>query len=316
MSSLIVYGDSYSDIHIESKRTNGPLWSQILSKQWNTSLVSFAQSGSSICPSKTRENWLEKQVGQSLSNIQQGNIYAIFLGVTDMLETKNDDKNEQWIQCIRDQVTFIRNKDPEARILILGVPALDFSPYAKMHEELRLKEKIMKFNVDLEEKVEEWKETEQIEFYNTYLMFSDLLGDPSSAHIDNVDDAYWEACQGQCKDQVNSYLWWDTIHMTGAGHTTLANSIASNEFFNMKATTPATTSFEEESSSGELETSSTGQTTMQDYTQCLSWLLLGCLVMMVFYSLRHNRYFVNIKNKIQSKTSKLYRKNHHDYTLV
>lgn len=174
----------------------------------------------------------------------------------------------------------------------------------------------MKFNVDLEEKVEEWKETEQIEFYNTYLMFSDLLGDPSSAHIDNVDDAYWEACQGQCKDQVNSYLWWDTIHMTGAGHTTLANSIASNEFFNIKATTPATTPFEEESSSGELETSSTGQTTMQDYTQCLSWLLLGCLVMMVFYSLRHNRYFVNIKNKIQSKTSKLYRKNHHDYTLV
>lgn len=97
------------DIHIESKRTNGPLWSQILSKQWNTSLVSFAQSGSSICPSKTRENWLEKQVGQSLSNIQQGNIYAIFLGVTDMLETKNDDKNEQWIQCIRDQVVKSRN---------------------------------------------------------------------------------------------------------------------------------------------------------------------------------------------------------------
>lgn len=43
-------------------------------------------------------------MGQSLSNIQQGNIYAIFLGVTDMIDTKSDDKNEQWIQCIKDQV--------------------------------------------------------------------------------------------------------------------------------------------------------------------------------------------------------------------
>ncbi|KAG1465620.1 hypothetical protein G6F56_004849 [Rhizopus delemar] len=292
--SLIVYGDSYSDITTQ-KRTNGPLWSQIIAKQWNTPLVSFAQSGAKICPSQTHSSWLQKQVLES--NAQPGDIHVIFLGTTDIVESKEPTtKHNTWIQCIKDQVTFIHQQNPEARILIMGIPALDFSPYARTHPDL--KEKIMKFNVDLEESVEEWKENATLEFYNTYSMFSDLLGDPSAAHIENVEEAYWDVCQGQCQTEINQYLWWDSIHMTGAGHSALAQGLVTSEFFGQKVM-ESTTEKEE--------------MITQDYTQCLSWLLLGCVLMMLLYSFRHNRFFASLKSKIQMTTSKF---KNNDYTLV
>lgn len=171
----------------------------------------------------------------------------------------------------------------------------------------------MSFKVDLEEKVEEWKgQDKNIEFYDTYLMFSNLLGDPSEAKITNVDDAYWDKCQGQCNDEMNQYLWWDSLHMTGAGHIAMAKEIASFEFFGIKASEPTSILAEAEDTVD--NNSHNGSNLSQNYIQCLSWLLLGCVFMMIIYSFRHSRFITSLKSKLHSKTSRLYRNK--DYTLV
>lgn len=196
----------------------------------------------------------------------------------------------------------------------MSVPALEFSPYALTHSEetTNLKQNIIDFNVALEEKVAEWHSeiSEKIEFFDTYLVFSDVLGDPSVANIENVDDAYWDKCQGKCSEDIDSYLWYDNIHVTGAGHKAIANTVQSKEFFNLQGLTADATS---------------GNSTLEDitgvsfkYTRYVSWLIFGAILLMMLYMFRHNRTVLSLKKKIQTNAAKLYsrRNNHTDYTLV
>lgn len=198
----------------------------------------------------------------------------------------------------------------------MGVPALEFSPYATTHKEAakNLKQNIMKFNVALEEEVTEWQQNiKNIEFFDTYLVFSDLYGDSSSANIDNMDDAYWDICQGKCSEKMNSYLWWDSVHVTGAGHKAISTTIQSKEFFNLKAIGAS------ETESLDSENSISGLS--HQYSRGLSWFLLACILLMFLYMFRHNRFVVSLKKKIQTKASKVYpltsnRNQNHEYTLV
>ncbi|KAI7904097.1 uncharacterized protein BX663DRAFT_530673 [Cokeromyces recurvatus] len=326
---LIVYGDSYSDIHQGTKRTNGPVWSQRLATQWNTQLVSFAKSGATFCENnKVNGSWLKKQALEdtitSNGTTSKSTVHAIFLGVTDLIETKGEVKNiSEWLQCIKDQVLFINSNNPNSRIIIMGVPALEFSPYATAHKTstAQLKQNIIDFNVALEEEVLEWGNelSAEIEFFDTYLVFSDVLGDPSVANIENVDDAYWETCQGQCKDKVDDYLWWDNIHVTGSGQKAIANTILSKEFFNMKGL-GVDPSLEMESSSSDNTSFRSSYTSLpSDYTNCLSWLALLALLGIILYLFRHNRAVVSLKKKLQTKASKVNpftSRNHSEYTIV
>lgn len=95
------------DLHVESKRTNGPVWSEVLAEQWDAKLISFARSGARICPpSNPKSSWLKKQVDESLLSIEKGSIHAIFLGTTDLVVAKGNtqSRNKEWIGCIEDQV--------------------------------------------------------------------------------------------------------------------------------------------------------------------------------------------------------------------
>lgn len=203
------------------------------------------------------------------------------------------------------------SNDPDSRIIIMGVPAFEFSPYAKTHKQVtaQLKQNIIDFNVALEEEVLEWNtDSKQIEFFDTYLVFSDLLGDPSVANIENVDDAYWDKCQGKCKEDMDSYLWWDSIHVTGAGHKAIANTIQSKGFFQLEGTKASS-----ESSLDDM----TGLP--QNYIRGLSWVILGTILIMIIYMFRHNRLIVSLKKRIQTKATKIYpsnRNQNHEYTLV
>ncbi|KAI9472207.1 MAG: hypothetical protein EXX96DRAFT_583259 [Benjaminiella poitrasii] len=324
---LIVYGDSYSDIHQGTRRTNGPVWSQELASQWGTELVSFAKSGATFCANnKANGSWLKKQVEQDSITLDEtttkSTVHMIFLGVTDLVETKGKVKKvDEWLQCIKDQVFFIASKHPNPRIVLMGVPALEFSPYAATHKAstVELKQNIIDFNVALEEEVLEWRNelsttasTAHIEFFDTYLVFSDVLGDPSIAKTENVEDAYWEACQGQCTDNIDDYLWWDNIHVTGAGQRAIANTIQSKEFFDLKGTL-----VDSGTDSPSLSNDITGFP--QDYTKHFSWLVLLALFGIILYIFRHNRVVVSLKKKIQTNASKIYpfsKRNHQDYTLV
>jgi hypothetical protein len=193
----------------------------------------------------------------------------------------------------------------------MGVPAFEFSPYAQAHEQsiAQLKQNIIDFNVALEEEVTEWgTDSKKIEFFDTYLVFSDLLGDPSVAKIDNVDDAYWDKCQGKCKEEMDSYLWWDSIHVTGAGHKAIANTIESKGFFDLESKPLAS-----ESSMNDMID------LPQNYIRGLSWVILGAILVMIIYMFRHNRLIVSLKKSLQTKAAKIYpsnRNQNHEYTLV
>ena len=198
----------------------------------------------------------------------------------------------------------------------MGVPALEYSPYAATKKETAttLKQNIMDFNVALEEEVSTWQEdNKNIEFFDTYLAFSDTLGDPSIAKIDNVEDSYWDKCQGQCNENMNSYLWWDSVHVTGAGHRAIASTIQSKKYFDLKST--------ETSSLDEFENITTSGVYSKQYTRCVSWFILACILMMFLYMFRHNKFVVYLKKTIQTKvfrmhSSKTSRGSNHEYALV
>lgn len=72
---------------------------------------------------------------------------------------------------------------------------------------------------------------QQIVFIDNNFLFNDILGNPAGYGIEDVENAYWSQCQGRCNASMNSYLWWDSIHLTGAGHRAIAeNMINSNPF--------------------------------------------------------------------------------------
>ncbi|OBZ91452.1 hypothetical protein A0J61_00489 [Choanephora cucurbitarum] len=314
---ITVYGDSYSDVQLATKRSNGPIWSEQLAKVWDTQLVSKATPGATFC-SNTKPNgsWLQKQVHDdiTLNSQDKSTVQIIFLGVTDLIETKGEATPhiKEWIRCIEDQIKFLYSLNPKSRIVVMGVPALEFSPYAMTHKSdtANLKQNIIEFNVALEEQILDWRTdvSDQIEFFDTYLAFSDVLGDPSVLHIEDVENAYWDRCQGQCVDPIDSYLWWDTIHLTGAGHKAISNTLQSKEFFQLQPI-----SVEETGSMNELV-----PVIPQKYIRCVSWFMLGAIVVMIFYMFRHNRVVVSLKKRIQTKAAMMYSssRNTHEYTLV
>lgn len=209
------------------------------------------------------------------------------------------------------------SNNPESRIVIMGVPALEFSPYASTHKSAAndLKQNIVDFNVALEEEVTDWKDSyKNVEFFDTYLVFSEMLADTSIATIDNVEDAYWDKCQGKCNDKIDSYLWWDNVHITGAGHKAISNVIESKEYFNLKSTTTQATS--------SLDSMESLTGLPNDYIRVISWLVLISILAMLFYMFRHNRAILSLKQKLNTKIHKAYpslsasNRNNHEYSLV
>lgn len=113
----------------------------------------------------------------------------------------------------------IRRRDPESSVLLLGLPPIEFSPFYTQHETESRKEKqrVMAYNVGIEDMA-----TTDIAFVDVYTAFSAAMGDPAPYHLKDVESAYWDVCQGRCLDPVDSYLWWDNIHLTGG---TVANRL-------------------------------------------------------------------------------------------
>ncbi|KAI8886899.1 hypothetical protein K501DRAFT_212854 [Backusella circina FSU 941] len=314
---LYVYGDSYSDSKIETRRTNGPLWSEQLAEAWGTTLVSNAEHGARFCQNKTFKNsksWLKKQIESSPSRDENEgkSVHVVFLGVTELIETKGSAQDiEDWVECLKEEVTYLSTHKPNAHIVVMGVPPIEFSPYAVSNTLQGLKEKAMGLNVAIEEAVLDWQQalSTRVEFFDTYLVFTDLLGDLSNSKIKDVENAYWDKCQGLCKDDVDSYLWWDTIHMTGSGHKAISDAIQAKELFDIKTTSAASS-----------ETGLEPIGLSPQYMRCLSWFVLGCAIVVMMYMSRHNRIIVSLRKKFRANLGKIYPSSsshqNHEYTLV
>ncbi|CDH50090.1 hypothetical protein RO3G_03737 [Lichtheimia corymbifera JMRC:FSU:9682] len=228
MSTLFVYGDSYSDVNDRTRQTNGPLWSENLARAWDIPLKSYAQSGASACTRPDFPSDLTRQLQAAKPAIEsakdQNNIHAVFIGNTDMADGKTTDV-EPLVDCVKQHVLELSRLDPNAEILVIGLLPLDFSPYYLAHkkEQSIIKQRTQSYNVGLEDGADSWN----AQFVDTYTHFSYVLNDPAEYNMDNVEDAYWETCQGSCLDPVDNYLWWDQVHMTGAGHRALSNELVS-----------------------------------------------------------------------------------------
>ncbi|KAI8366023.1 uncharacterized protein BYT42DRAFT_150919 [Radiomyces spectabilis] len=221
---LYVYGDSYSDIRDGNQKSNGPLWSERLADRWGLQLKSLAEQGARACPSSATSvvsssfSSLADQVQQRTTSSASQDVHAIFIGVTDVVNTKEKLEAEALRDCVKQQIFNIQQTDANARILLFGLPPLEFSPYYAK-EPSKIKGRIMEYNAALEDMVNDWDSvngaTASLSYVDLSTLFGAVLGDPSEYRLLDVENAYWDKCQGRCNDPVNNYLWWDAIHITG-----------------------------------------------------------------------------------------------------
>ncbi|KAF7722591.1 hypothetical protein EC973_002944 [Apophysomyces ossiformis] len=225
------------------------------------------------------------------------NTHAILAGITDIIEFEKFDTTA-WLKCLKQHTSSILESDPNGNVLLLGIPPLEFAPFYKNHtdQSSEIKQRVMEINAALEDMS---NDNSKLTFFDTYGLFSDVLGDPSQFNIKHVDEAYWDVCQGQCLDSIDSYLWWDKIHMTGAGHKAMANAILAKQQPSETSSRPLPLP----SSTGQSTTTEQSSTTEQhstvpddvsngDHVQYASWLVLfGLFVGLAIFVMRPGSQF-------------------------
>lgn len=55
----------------------------------------------------------------------------------------------------------------------------------------------------------------EMDLVDVNALISDMVGNPGDFGFKNASGAYWDVCQGQCTDDMDTYVWWDSIHLTG-----------------------------------------------------------------------------------------------------
>lgn len=75
------------------------------------------------------------------------------------------------------------------------------------------------------EKMNKHSQHLELDLVDIHKLLDDIVDNPELFGLKNARDSYWEACQGLCADDINSYVWWDKTHLTGGVHRLIANSI-------------------------------------------------------------------------------------------
>ncbi|KAG1464501.1 hypothetical protein G6F46_003004 [Rhizopus delemar] len=252
IKNIIVFGDSYSDVGNYQRLTNGPLWSENLAAAWDASLYSFAFSGAvcnnSVYPKQTSkqyipsiEDQLEMYYHQNLNLNPQETVVAIWVGVNDIYKTFEMREGEQQanlkrvVDCISSNVRNARRIFSTNKFIVFGVPPLEKIPYyADSPLRLSREQAANELNEYLLKEVQKMNKHLQsvdIDFMDIHQLLDHIVQKPNSFNIKNAVDAYWDACQGQCSDDINSYVWWDKAHLTGGVHRLIADSIAQSGSF-------------------------------------------------------------------------------------
>lgn len=58
----------------------------------------------------------------------------------------------------------------------------------------------------------------EMDLVDVNALISDMVGNPEDFGFKNASSAYWDVCQGQCTDDMDTYVWWDSIHLTGGNN--------------------------------------------------------------------------------------------------
>ncbi|KAG1234968.1 hypothetical protein G6F68_003323 [Rhizopus microsporus] len=249
IKNIVVFGDSYSDTGNHQKLTNGPLWSQNLATSWDASLYSFAFSGA-VCSNRmystkqfipSIEDQIEMYYNQSLQLNPEETITIFWVGVNDIYhiyEQDDDDKGSKLkkvVDCISTNIRTVRRIFSTNRYIVFGIPPLEKMPYFTDKPDKEIKENaanmLNEYLSNEVQKLNKHIEHLKLDFMDIHRLLDDIVAQPDSFELKNAVDPYWDVCQGQCMDDVNSYVWWDKVHLTGGVHRLIAESIlqSSNE---------------------------------------------------------------------------------------
>ncbi|KAI9281955.1 GDSL-like Lipase/Acylhydrolase-domain-containing protein [Sporodiniella umbellata] len=258
INNVVVFGDSYSDVGNHQRLTNGPQWSENLAVAWDAALHSFAYSGA-VCDNTAYANQNFKQYipsikdqvemyyHQNLTLNPEETVFAIWIGVNDVYKISESQNQQQALKqivnCISTNVRNAGRAFSIKKFIIFGVPPLEKMPYYANNLDRLDKEKIANdLNAYLSKEVENMNKhirSLELDFMDIHKLLDHLVEDPESFNIKNVKDAYWDACQGGCLDDINTYIWWDKVHLTGGIHRLIADSIARSGSFATETKLPS-----------------------------------------------------------------------------
>lgn len=112
---------------------------------------------------------------------------------------------------------------------MFGIPPLERMPFYANTELAPSRETAAnQLNEQLTKEVEKMNKHLQaleLDLVDIHKMLDDIAEHPAMFDIINAQEPYWDACQGQCTDDIDSYVWWDKTHLTGGVHRLIANSI-------------------------------------------------------------------------------------------
>lgn len=112
---------------------------------------------------------------------------------------------------------------------MFGVPPLERMPfYANTDLAASRETAANQLNEQLTKEVEKMNkhlQSLELDLVDIHKMLDDIVDHPSMFQIVNAKDPYWDACQGQCIEEIDAYVWWDKTHLTGGVHRLIANSI-------------------------------------------------------------------------------------------
>jgi hypothetical protein len=115
------------------------------------------------------------------------------------------------------------------KFIVFGVPPLERMPfYANTELAASREDAANDLNGQLTKEVEKMNkhlQSLELDLVDVHRLIDDIVEQPEVFNIKNAREAYWDACQGQCTDDIDAYVWWDKTHLTGGVHRLIANSI-------------------------------------------------------------------------------------------
>ncbi|KAJ8663841.1 hypothetical protein O0I10_000115 [Lichtheimia ornata] len=274
VKNLVVFGDSYADVGNLQRLSNGPFWSEDLAVGWNASLYSFAFDGA-VCDNALFNDTsdddalpsivdqIEMYYNQQLNLEPSETVYAFWVGLND-IERGFQSKGTEFpwgdiISCISHQMRNIRKVFSSNRFLVLNVPPVELMPYfAGSDMEDTRSNIVSKFNELLSKDVVSLNKHHralEMDLVDVNALISDMVGNPEDFGFKNATSAYWDVCQGQCTDDMDTYVWWDSIHLTGGAHRAIANSILLSGSLEPPVSLPSSDQVEQALSSNDLHRS-------------------------------------------------------------
>ncbi|KAI8973701.1 GDSL-like Lipase/Acylhydrolase-domain-containing protein [Mycotypha africana] len=180
-------------------------------------------------------------------------VFIFWVGLNDVFKitstTKDTSEEEQQysrvVECIGTNIRNIRKLFGANKFIVFGIPPFEKMPYFspntntnsssssnKSSSDPKNKEAMERAAHQLDEllarhveKMNKHLQYLELDLVDVHKLIDDIVSQPAIFDLKNAHDAYWEICQGQCQDDVNSYVWWDSMHLTGGIHRLIANSI-------------------------------------------------------------------------------------------